>query len=241
MRASPRARGRSGPSRTTISGGTRLRTASSRLNNTLGFVTASASGNRRVAAAFKLARPARVALRIETPGGAHRRRPSPRGAFPQATGRSRGGVDPAATSSAPPPRTRSERWSSPLLSGSAASLRRSAGRQLYQLAHSLIGNHGALRRVSPDGDRRRAPCGERARDGLRRRTGSGAFAGQHVDALRARISSHAWAYVAMALAGTLGYLVGSIVGWAIGLYGGRPLAGAARALVPSRRGQARAG
>ena len=31
------------------------------------------------------------------------------------------------------------------------------------------------------------------------------------------ISSHAWAYVAMALAGTLGYLVGAIVGWAIGL------------------------
>src|SRR5436190_23124418 len=27
----------------------------------------------------------------------------------------------------------------------------------------------------------------------------------------------------MALAGTLGYLAGSIVGWAIGLYGGRPL------------------
>jgi hypothetical protein len=38
------------------------------LNNTLGFVTASAS-HRRVTAAFKLARPARVALRIETPGG----------------------------------------------------------------------------------------------------------------------------------------------------------------------------
>ena len=52
---------------------------------------------------------------------------------------------------------------------------------------------------------------------------AGAFAGQHVDLLGSRISSHAWAYVAMALAGTLGYLVGSIVGWAIGLYGGRPL------------------
>jgi hypothetical protein len=38
------------------------------LNNTLGFVTASAN-HRRVAASFKLARPARVALRIETPGG----------------------------------------------------------------------------------------------------------------------------------------------------------------------------
>jgi membrane protein DedA with SNARE-associated domain len=52
---------------------------------------------------------------------------------------------------------------------------------------------------------------------------AGAFTGQHVDLFGARISSHAWAYVAMALAGTLGYLVGSVVGWAIGLYGGRPL------------------
>jgi hypothetical protein len=39
------------------------------LNNTLGFLTARASG-RRVVADFKLARPARVVLRIETPGGA---------------------------------------------------------------------------------------------------------------------------------------------------------------------------
>jgi membrane protein DedA with SNARE-associated domain len=52
---------------------------------------------------------------------------------------------------------------------------------------------------------------------------AGAFAGQHVDLFGSRISSHAWAYVAIALAGTLGYLVGSVVGWAIGLYGGRPL------------------
>jgi membrane protein DedA with SNARE-associated domain len=32
-----------------------------------------------------------------------------------------------------------------------------------------------------------------------------------------------WAFVAVVLAGTLGYLAGSIGGWAIGLYGGRPL------------------
>jgi membrane protein DedA with SNARE-associated domain len=37
------------------------------------------------------------------------------------------------------------------------------------------------------------------------------------------IESNGWAYFAMAMAGTLGYLVGSIGGWAIGLYGGRPL------------------
>ena len=30
------------------------------------------------------------------------------------------------------------------------------------------------------------------------------------------------AYVAIALAGAIGYLVGALVGWAIGLYGGRP-------------------
>ena len=52
---------------------------------------------------------------------------------------------------------------------------------------------------------------------------AGAFSGQHVDLFGARISSHAWAYVAMALAGTLGYFVGALVGWAIGRYGGRPL------------------
>jgi membrane protein DedA with SNARE-associated domain len=52
---------------------------------------------------------------------------------------------------------------------------------------------------------------------------AGAFAGQHVDLFGTRISSGVWAYVAIALAGTLGYLVGSIGGWAIGRYGGRPL------------------
>jgi membrane protein DedA with SNARE-associated domain len=52
---------------------------------------------------------------------------------------------------------------------------------------------------------------------------AGAFTGQHVVVFGAQVSSHAGAYVVMALAGTLGYLVGAIVGWAIGLYGGRPL------------------
>jgi Phosphodiester glycosidase len=39
------------------------------LNNTLGFVTARTSG-KRVVAGFKLSRPARVTVRVETPGGA---------------------------------------------------------------------------------------------------------------------------------------------------------------------------
>ncbi|HEY2937486.1 MAG TPA: DedA family protein [Gaiellaceae bacterium] len=52
---------------------------------------------------------------------------------------------------------------------------------------------------------------------------AGAFAGQHVTLFGSRISSHLGAYVVMALAGTIGYLVGSIAGWAIGVAGGRPL------------------
>src|SRR5712691_3866453 len=52
---------------------------------------------------------------------------------------------------------------------------------------------------------------------------AGAFAGQHVTLFGSRISSHFGAYVVMALAGTTGYLVGAIVGWAIGVAGGRPL------------------
>jgi membrane protein DedA with SNARE-associated domain len=38
-----------------------------------------------------------------------------------------------------------------------------------------------------------------------------------------RIGFGAGAYIALALAGTLGYLVGALIGWAIGRYGGRPL------------------
>jgi membrane protein DedA with SNARE-associated domain len=52
---------------------------------------------------------------------------------------------------------------------------------------------------------------------------AGTFADQHVDLFGTRLSSGTSAYVAIALAGTLGYLLGSIGGWALGLYGGRPL------------------
>jgi membrane protein DedA with SNARE-associated domain len=45
----------------------------------------------------------------------------------------------------------------------------------------------------------------------------------HVSLFGARIGFGLGAYVAMALAGTLGYFAGSLVGWAIGRYGGRPL------------------
>ena len=52
---------------------------------------------------------------------------------------------------------------------------------------------------------------------------AGAFAGQDVELFGTEISAGAGAYVAIALAGTIGYLAGAIGGWAIGLYGGRPL------------------
>ena len=52
---------------------------------------------------------------------------------------------------------------------------------------------------------------------------SGAFASQQVVLFGHEIESGLGAYVTMSLSGTVGYLVGAIVGWAIGLYGGRPL------------------
>jgi len=51
---------------------------------------------------------------------------------------------------------------------------------------------------------------------------SGAFAGQDVVLFGQTIDAGLPAYVAIALSGTLGYTVGAIAGWAIGLYGGRP-------------------
>ena len=53
---------------------------------------------------------------------------------------------------------------------------------------------------------------------------SGAFATQHVVLFGSRISTPFWAFVTMALAGTIGYVLGALAGWAIGLFGGRPLA-----------------
>jgi membrane protein DedA with SNARE-associated domain len=43
----------------------------------------------------------------------------------------------------------------------------------------------------------------------------------HLDVFGSRQTGTS-AYVAIALAGTIGYLLGSLIGWAIGLYGGRP-------------------
>ena len=53
---------------------------------------------------------------------------------------------------------------------------------------------------------------------------AGVFAGaHHVSLFGAKIGFGAGGYVVMALAGTLGYLVGALAGWWIGLHGGRPL------------------
>jgi membrane protein DedA with SNARE-associated domain len=51
---------------------------------------------------------------------------------------------------------------------------------------------------------------------------TGAFADQ-VTLFGATLSKGATTFLAVALAGTLGYFAGSLLGWAIGRYGGRPL------------------
>jgi membrane protein DedA with SNARE-associated domain len=51
---------------------------------------------------------------------------------------------------------------------------------------------------------------------------AGAFAGQEVVLFGRTIDEGLPAYLAIALAGAIGYTIGSVGGWAIGLYGGRP-------------------
>jgi membrane protein DedA with SNARE-associated domain len=51
---------------------------------------------------------------------------------------------------------------------------------------------------------------------------AGAFSSQSVVLFGKTLDSGWPAYVAVALAGTIGYTLGGIVGWAIGYYGGRP-------------------
>jgi membrane protein DedA with SNARE-associated domain len=51
---------------------------------------------------------------------------------------------------------------------------------------------------------------------------AGAFADQSVTLFGQELESGLPAYLAMATAGTIGYLVGSVAGWSIGDYGGRP-------------------
>lgn len=51
---------------------------------------------------------------------------------------------------------------------------------------------------------------------------AGAFAGQDVSLFGAHLDPGLPAYVGIATAGTVGYLIGSIAGWWIGMAGGRP-------------------
>src|SRR5690349_705756 len=51
---------------------------------------------------------------------------------------------------------------------------------------------------------------------------SGALSGKHVELFGHPLSSHLGAYLAVAAVGTVGYLVGSWIGWGIGMRAGRP-------------------
>ncbi len=50
----------------------------------------------------------------------------------------------------------------------------------------------------------------------------GAFSDERLTLAGATIETTTWAFVAVATAGTVGYVLGSVLGWGIGLYGGRP-------------------
>ena len=63
---------------------------------------------------------------------------------------------------------------------------------------------------------------------------AGVFA-SHVSLFGSRIPSGFDSYLAMALAGTIGYLVGAIVGWAIGYYGDQRFRVSERKLARARR------
>ena len=51
---------------------------------------------------------------------------------------------------------------------------------------------------------------------------AGAFSGERLTLFGSSFESTTWAFIAVATAGTVGYILGSILGWGIGLYGGRP-------------------
>lgn len=51
---------------------------------------------------------------------------------------------------------------------------------------------------------------------------AGAFAGKNVVLFGERIESGFWGFVTMVAAGTIGYTLGSVGGWALGAYAGRP-------------------
>jgi membrane protein DedA with SNARE-associated domain len=50
----------------------------------------------------------------------------------------------------------------------------------------------------------------------------GAFSDKRITLAGEPVESTWWAFVAVSVAGAVGYLLGSLLGWAIGAYGGRP-------------------
>ena len=80
-----------------------------------------------------------------------------------------------------------------------------------------------LRRLRADADRRRVPRRERGRDGLRAAPSRRARSPASPSRSSATSSRAGFpAYLAVATAGTVGYLIGAIGGWALGDYLGRP-------------------
>lgn len=51
---------------------------------------------------------------------------------------------------------------------------------------------------------------------------AGAFSTHGVDVLGANVTSPFWIFFTVSVAGTIGYVIGSLLGWGIGAYAGRP-------------------
>jgi membrane protein DedA with SNARE-associated domain len=64
---------------------------------------------------------------------------------------------------------------------------------------------------------------------------AGAIAGQHAVLLGHHLHSGAESYVVLAVAGTLGYVIGALLGWAIGRWGGRWLRASSETLESAER------
>ena len=197
--------------------------------------------NASLRATFTLTRPARVTASVETATGAVvRRRGAPGASQPGTrtiawnglagrrlahTGRYVLRVSAAneVGRSTCRRRSRSRRVAAEPRARLAARARRLHPERDHRRDHGAVGDYGLYAVFLPDARRRRLPGGERAGDGLRRRARRGRVRGAGRRRSSARhVPSGFRAYLAIALAGTIGYLLGSIGGWAIGLYGGRP-------------------
>jgi membrane protein DedA with SNARE-associated domain len=71
--------------------------------------------------------------------------------------------------------------------------------------------------------------------------GAGAIAGKHPTLFGAHLSTGLESFLILSLAGALGYLFGSLIGWAIGRAGGRPLIEQNGGLIASGPGPSSSG